>query len=162
MVRQPALTQAAAKAALAAGVKNAAIVNYEKFVTHPATPAAATKQAETKLKAGVKSGSKTTIKADSKPGLKPGSRAVAHHAAGKSKPKAKNSASSRTCVRLASSKATAASKVPPDSRDTSIKTASAPPAITRVAKPASSPVSPVVAAGQKKPSAAIPKENPQN
>ena len=38
MPHQPALTQAAAKAALAAGVKNAAIVNYEKFVNHPATP----------------------------------------------------------------------------------------------------------------------------
>jgi len=38
MPRQPALTPAAAKAALAAGVKQAAIVNYEKFVTHPPTP----------------------------------------------------------------------------------------------------------------------------
>jgi hypothetical protein len=36
--RQPALTPAAAKAAIAAGVKQAAIVNYEKFVTHPPTP----------------------------------------------------------------------------------------------------------------------------
>jgi cell division protein FtsQ len=38
MPRQPALTPAAAKAAIAAGVKQAAIVNYEKFVTHPPTP----------------------------------------------------------------------------------------------------------------------------
>jgi cell division protein FtsQ len=38
MPRQPALTPAAAKAALAAGVKQAAIVNYEKFVTHPPAP----------------------------------------------------------------------------------------------------------------------------
>ena len=35
MVRQPALTPAAAKAAMAAGVKTAAIVNYEKYVTRP-------------------------------------------------------------------------------------------------------------------------------
>ena len=35
MTRQPALTPAAAKAAMAAGVKTAAIVNYEKYVTHP-------------------------------------------------------------------------------------------------------------------------------
>jgi cell division protein FtsQ len=39
MARQPALTPAAAKAAMAAGVKNAAIVNYEKYALHPATPA---------------------------------------------------------------------------------------------------------------------------
>jgi hypothetical protein len=39
MTRQPALTPTAAKAAVAAGVKTAAIVNYEKYVTHPATPA---------------------------------------------------------------------------------------------------------------------------
>ncbi len=39
MVRQPALTPAAARAAMAAGVKPAAIVNYEKFVKHPAPPA---------------------------------------------------------------------------------------------------------------------------
>jgi cell division protein FtsQ len=48
MPRQPALTPAAAKAALAAGVKQAAIVNYEKFVTHPAaaTPAKPIKAAQ--------------------------------------------------------------------------------------------------------------------
>ncbi|HWZ84295.1 MAG TPA: FtsQ-type POTRA domain-containing protein [Terriglobales bacterium] len=33
--RAPALTPAAAKAAMSAGVKTAAIVNYEKYVTHP-------------------------------------------------------------------------------------------------------------------------------
>lgn len=39
--RQPALTPAAAKAAMAAGVKPAAIVNYEKYAAHPASPASA-------------------------------------------------------------------------------------------------------------------------
>jgi len=38
MPRQAALTPAAAKAAIAAGVKQAAIVNYEKYVTHPLVP----------------------------------------------------------------------------------------------------------------------------
>jgi cell division protein FtsQ len=38
MPRQPALTPTAAKAAIAAGVKQAAIVNYEKYVAHPPTP----------------------------------------------------------------------------------------------------------------------------
>jgi cell division protein FtsQ len=48
MPRQPALTPAAAKAALAAGVKQAAIVNYEKFVSRPpaAAPAKPTKAAQ--------------------------------------------------------------------------------------------------------------------
>jgi hypothetical protein len=44
LARQPALTPAAAKAAMAAGVKTAAIINYEKYVTHPVvvTPAKVT------------------------------------------------------------------------------------------------------------------------
>jgi cell division protein FtsQ len=41
MPRQPALTPAAAKVAMAAGMKPAAIVNYEKYVTHPPLPASA-------------------------------------------------------------------------------------------------------------------------
>lgn len=39
MPHQPALTQAAAKVAMAAGVKQAALVNYEKYVAHPPAPA---------------------------------------------------------------------------------------------------------------------------
>src|SRR5450755_3562372 len=54
MARQPALTPAAAKAAMAAGVKTAAIVNYEKYVTHPVTPVPAQKEAKSKGKAGTK------------------------------------------------------------------------------------------------------------
>ena len=47
MARQPALTPAAAKAAMAAGVKTAAIVNYEKYVTRPAPrPLPAKKEAK--------------------------------------------------------------------------------------------------------------------
>jgi cell division protein FtsQ len=53
--RQPALTKTAPKAALAAGVKNAAIVNYEKFVNRPVAPVG--KPTQTK-KTGVKSGAK--------------------------------------------------------------------------------------------------------
>ena len=146
IARQPALTQAAAKAALAAGVKNAAIVNYEKFVTHPASPAPATKPGNSKV--AVQSQPKREAKADSRSGAKSpsgvgssgGSKTVAHHAPGKSKAKgvsAKN-ASSHPSVRPVSSVTKAAKPVPP---------------------PASSPVP---ATGQKKPSAAIPKETPQN
>ena len=43
--KQPVLTPAAAKAAMAAGVKPAAIVNYEKYVAHPPTaPTSAVKR----------------------------------------------------------------------------------------------------------------------
>src|SRR4029077_12912373 len=51
MARQPALTPAAAKAAMAAGVKTAALVNYEKNVTHPVPPIQAKKDARPKAKA---------------------------------------------------------------------------------------------------------------
>ncbi|MGA7565323.1 MAG: FtsQ-type POTRA domain-containing protein, partial [Terriglobales bacterium] len=50
MARQPALTPAAAKAAVAAGVKTAAIVNYEKYVTRPGAPAPAKKNVKLKAK----------------------------------------------------------------------------------------------------------------
>ncbi len=54
MARQPALTPAAAKTAMAAGVKTAAIVNYEKYVTHPVPPAPPKKNAKPKAKGGPK------------------------------------------------------------------------------------------------------------
>jgi len=54
LTRQPALTPAAAKAAVAAGVKTAAIVNYEKYVTHPAPPAPAKKEAKPTAKPATK------------------------------------------------------------------------------------------------------------
>jgi cell division protein FtsQ len=50
MARQPALTPAAAKAAMAAGVKTAALVNYEKYVTRSAPPIQAKKDAKPKAK----------------------------------------------------------------------------------------------------------------
>jgi hypothetical protein len=54
MARQPALTPAATKAAMAAGVKTAAIVNYEKYVTHPAPAIPLKKEAKPSAKAGTK------------------------------------------------------------------------------------------------------------
>jgi cell division protein FtsQ len=55
MARQPALTPAAAKAAMAAGVKPAAIVNYENYVPRaaPSVPVPAKKEAKPKAKAAV-------------------------------------------------------------------------------------------------------------
>ena len=54
MARQPALTPAAAKAAMAAGVKTAAIVNYEKYATHPVPPVAPKKDVKAKTRGGAK------------------------------------------------------------------------------------------------------------
>ena len=104
MVRQPALTQAAAKAALAAGVKNAAIVNYEKFVTHPAPPASAKKPVQPKAK--------SALPAEAKSGKKAAAKAVAHRAAVKTKAKAvaaKNSAAPHSIAQPAPAKSSAAS-----------------------------------------------------
>jgi len=114
MARQPALTPAAAKAAMAAGVKTAAIVNYEKYATHPVLAAPAKKDAKLKAKAGTKAAVH---------------HAAVHHDAVKPKGKA---------VPVAVAKNTAASH------------------------PAAPPAPVAVTMGQKKPSAGIPKETPQN
>jgi cell division protein FtsQ len=130
IARQPALTQAAAKAALAAGVRNTAIVNYEKFVTHPAPPAPASKQGEAKSRGAAKSESTTGAKAESKTGVKPDSKAglktgvkaspnsVAHHARPNAKAKVKtvvsrNSAAPHATAQTASGKAPADRKTMP-------------------------------------------------
>ena len=186
IARQPALTQAAAKAALAAGVRNTAIVNYEKFVTHPAPPAPASKQGEAKSRGAAKSESKTAVKAEPKTGVKPdlkaglkvgGPKVVAHHVRPKAKAKVKTVASSNSAaphataqtasVKTSTDRKTTPGKTLPDSANT--KPAVSAPATTvaaassanKMPKPAP-PVSSTPSAGQKKPSPAIPKEIPQN
>jgi len=143
---QPALTPAAAKAALAAGVKNAAIVNYEKYVTHPAPPAAPGKPVQPKSKEG--------LKVAPKPATKAAVRKTPHRGTPKAKAKtsaAKNSAPhppatpSQKPVAVAS----ATQAQPPSAKTTKPAPTASTPAIT-------------VAAKQRKPSAAIPKEKPQN
>ena len=146
IAHEPALTPAAAKAAIAAGVKNAAIVNYEKFVKPPAPPAPAGKPIQPKAKPGSKVPAKAVVK--------PAGKSAAHRAAVRPKAKvvvAKNSAPAHPAI-----------SHPTKTQAADVKTAPAhPPAATR--KPASSgPTSVAVARTQKKPSAAIPKENPQN
>jgi len=144
----PALTPAAAKAAIAAGVKNAAIVNYEKFVKPPAPPAPAGKPAQPNAKPG--------SKASAKPGGKPASKTSTHRAAVRPRTKAvvaKNSVPAHPVSQ------------PTKTQAAEVKAAPAhPPAATKTPKPASpAPTAVATAAGaQKKPSAAIPKENPQN
>jgi cell division protein FtsQ len=128
MAREPALTPAAAKAAMAAGVKTAAIVNYEKYVTHPA-PAA-------------------PVKKDAKPKPKGATRPAGHHASAKAAPV----------------KAPPVKQAPITQAALKAKDTTAPAAVTKNAAaphPVASPP-PSVVTGQKKPSAGIRKETPQN
>ncbi len=131
MSRKPVLTPAAAKAAMAAGVKPAAIVNYEKYVTHGPPPAPLKKPAKPTGKAPAKVVTKAAAhRAPSKP------------AKGKKPPVsiARNTAP----VMHASTPAAAAGKT----------TKPAPSLPSSITKPAPPPP----ATGQKKPSAAIPRE----
>jgi cell division protein FtsQ len=135
MTRQPALTPAAAKAAVAAGVKTAAIVNYEKYVTHPVPPLTPAKK---------DARAKATAKATAKAKTKAGAKTVAHHAP--VKPALAKSATAK----------------PASSNQTTVKTTPPPPA-AKNATAAHAAVGPAtVANGQKKPSAGIPKETLQN
>jgi cell division protein FtsQ len=129
MARQPALTPAAAKAAMAAGVKTAAIVNYEKYVTHPASTTPAKKDAKAKAKVGTK--------------------AAVHH----------------TAVRPAPVKQAPVKQAPVHQAALKTKEKVPPPAVAKNATashPAAPPPPAAVTKGQKKPSAGIPKETPQN
>jgi cell division protein FtsQ len=160
MPHQPALTQAAARAALAAGVKNAAIVNYEKFVAHPVIPPPVAKQAQAKGKVAAKSDPKAAAKAESKAPVKATPKAAQHRAPTKTKARhvnAKNSATPHASVRPVSNKAVPLTNNATDSA----KSTSSSPAGKKPAKPAPQAGS-STPSGQKKPSAAIPKETPHN
>jgi cell division protein FtsQ len=143
MARQPSLTPAAAKAAMAAGVKTAALVNYENYVTHPVAPPGSVKK-EAKLKAKVVA--KSTIR------RAPAKAAPAKLVAAKSSP-ARVTATKPAAAKLApvNPAPKAKEKTPPIAVTTTTN--------TTVPHPAPPPVG---AGTAKKPSAAIPKENPQN
>ena len=165
MPHQPALTQAAARAALAAGVKNAAIVNYEKFVVHPATPPPAAKQAQAKGKMPAKPEPKAAVKAESKAPVKTtpkvAPKVAQHNAASKAKARhanGKNAVPPHAGVRPVSTKAVSF----PSNATDSAKAASASNAGVKPPKPAPHAGSSTPPSGQKKPSAAIPKETPHN
>ena len=130
MARQPALTPAAAKAAMAAGVKTAAIVNYEKYVTHP-VPA-------------------TPVKKEARPKAKAGPKAAVHHAAVHRVP-VSHAPAKQAPVTQAALKPTAKAATVAVAKNTAVPHTAASP------KPPAA-----VTTGQKKPSAAIPKETPQN
>ena len=134
IARQPMLTPAATKAALAAGVKNAAIVNYEKYVARPAPfigpklPPQKPKSAKPAPKAASKPAPKTTKKKTVK--------ATAHRATAKPKSKAP------TAAKAAPAPAHPAAQVQKLAPTTAARDNAG--------------------ASQKKPSAAIAKETPQN
>jgi cell division protein FtsQ len=132
IAHQPLLTPAAAKAAMAAGVKPAAIVNYEKYVTHPVPPAPAKKDAKPKAKAAV------------------------HHAPAKKAPVKTAPAQVKPAqVKLAPVNQAA---LKPNGSGVPVAAAKD----TAATHPVVSPPPAAVATGQKKPSAGIPKETPQN
>jgi len=134
MARQPALTPAAAKAAMAAGVKTAALVNYEKYVTHPLPPIPAKNDAKPKGRAGPKAAVH---------------RAVVRHLPVKQAP-TKQDPAKQDPVHQAALKTTVKAVKPAVVKNTAASHAagSAPPV--------------AVPTGQKKPSAGIQKERPQN
>src|ERR1700678_3266910 len=164
IARQPALTPAAAKASMAAGVKTAAIVNYEKYVKHP--PALAPAKKEVKPKAAVH-------------------QTAAHHAPVKPAP-VKPAAAKTGAAKLTGAKSVAVKPAPVrpgpvnqaalKTRVTSVPVASAKnSALSHPAAPATATPPPVAAntghtaeqsaghpAAQQKPSAGIPKEILQN
>lgn len=152
LARQPILTPAAAKAAVAAGVKTAAIVNianYEKYVTHPAT--ALTLKKDAKAKANPKAATKTGTKAAVH-------QAVIRHAAAKPLP-AKSAPVKPSPVRQAALKTPV--KMPPvaPAKNNTAKNTVAP---RPVATPTAVPHPDAVSLELKKPSAGIPKETPPN
>jgi cell division protein FtsQ len=135
MAHQPPLTPAAAKAAMAAGVKPAAIVRYEKYVDPPTPSAPAKKPAKPAGKASV--------------------RSIVHRSALKPKPKPVAATVAKNASAPSHAAAPPSSGKPPNSGSAKA-TNPAPSAAPRPA--ARGPAAP----GPKKPSAAIPKETPQN
>ena len=139
MARQPALTPAAAKVAMAAGVKTAAIVNYEKYVTHPVAAAPAKKDAKPRAKAATK---------------------AAIHRASARQASAKPAPVTQVSVKQAPAKQAALKTKVNEAPVAAAKDT----AVSHPAAPSpTAPTTPVaVTTGQKKPSAGIPKETPQN
>jgi cell division protein FtsQ len=146
MARVPALTPGATKAAMAAGVKTAAIVNYEKYVTHPAPTAALKKEAKPNAKAGTKAAIHHAPAAHA-----PVAHAPAGHVPAKPAPVTRAALKPKgNAVPVAVAKNTVAPHP------------AAPPVKSPAVSPAPNTPPVAVGNGQKKPSAGIPKETPPN
>jgi cell division protein FtsQ len=148
IARQPALAPAAAKAAMAAGVKTAALVNYEKYVKQPA-PLAPTKK-DAKAKAVAKEvGQHPAVKATSakQPPVQQAS--------------VKQTSVKQAPVKSVPVKPAQANQVAPKASANGAPANAAKNNNTETPHPVAPPPAGVVAA-PKKPSAAIPKETPRN
>ncbi|MGO9862016.1 MAG: FtsQ-type POTRA domain-containing protein [Terriglobales bacterium] len=146
--RQPALMPTASKSPISAGVKTAAIVSPEKHVAHapPSKLVPAKKDAKPV--------------AATKPATKPTTKPAVHRAAAHPTP-ANHAAVKATPVKPAPVNPIALKPKPQAAAVTVANNAPAPhSAAPQTAPPPASTVP--VAAGQKKPSAGIPKETPQN
>jgi cell division protein FtsQ len=164
--RAPALTPAAAKAAMSAGVKTAAIVNYEKYVTHPVPigPMPVKKTAKPAAKVAVKAPVKAaTHRIAAKPKGK-------HVASPKNAKMIKAHAAANTVV-AASAKTPIADPHKSPNAASSVNAAAAKPntttfgpqPVTQTPKPVqSAALPPAMNSGQKKPSPGIPKEAAPN
>jgi cell division protein FtsQ len=156
--RPAALTPAAAKAAMSAGVKPAAIVNYEKYVTHPVPYGPPMKRT-----------AKPAAKVPAKPGV--------HRAAVKPKgkhaaPKSARTHSAATTVIPASVKKPIADSgkvskptpvaAPPAAQPVKSTATVAPPPIQTSKHVQSAALTSSASSGQKKPSPSIPKEASPN
>jgi cell division protein FtsQ len=142
-IRRPAaLTAAAAKAAMSAGVKPAAIVNYEKYVTHPAPYGPPKNAAKPATKVAVKVASRRP------PAKAKWKAALAHR-----------NRSARAVVIPAATKKPIADSVKASTQ----KSAPITPPPAKTSKAVQSMLAPVPSAsGQKKPSPGVPKEASQN
>jgi cell division protein FtsQ len=146
MARQPALTPAAAKAAMAAGVKTAALVNYEKYVTHPVPAVPARKDA--KLKAKTKGAPKAA-------------HPLSVHQTPVRQAPIKQAAITQTATKQAPVKPAPVTQAALKSKEPA-----SPDGAAKKAAPSHPAYPPPATTGQKKPSAGIPKpkdkESPQN
>jgi cell division protein FtsQ len=168
MARQPALTPAAAKAAMAAGVKTAAIVNYEKYATHPAAAPAkpAKKDAKAKAKAMTKSpvhrvsAKSSAAKTAARKAIPVKSAPIPQNSA-KENP-AKPNLVKPSLAKPNSTPAAAVKQAALKENDSAAPAKSAnAPKNTLAAQPAT-PAPVAVGIGRTKPSAGIPKETPPN
>ena len=153
MTRQPVLTPAAAKAAVAAGAKTAAIVNYEKYVTRPAPVAPLQKTGKTAKKAPAKTTARRTVPKFSN------AKAKTQTVAG---PVAKSTAGPPAPAAQATTSASAVS----GSKPKSLVTTNPAPPVSRtpanITAPTTIPLgTTTVPSSTKKPSAGIPKETAQ-
>jgi cell division protein FtsQ len=162
MARQPALTPAAAKAAMAAGVKPAAIVNYENYVprTAPSVPAVAKKkEAKPRAKAAVHHVGAKSLPAKQTPARPVAAKSTAAKSASAESASVRSASAKQESAKPAPVKPAAVKQTPAKAKENAPVTV---PKNTAALHPVA-PVAPApVSTGSKKPSAAIKKETPQN